>query len=148
VSGARILPAETELTAPFWAAARQGAVALQRCTDCGHTWHPPAPVCPQCRSGAYTWFRSSGTGKLYSYTQVAHAAHPAVTGALPYLVALVDLAEGPRLICGLTDITDETELAAGLPVTIVLGLAAGGLDLLVARPAAGFRGAAGRDRPA
>ena len=142
----RIVPAETELTAPYWAAARDGAVALQRCRRCGHVWHPPAPVCPQCRAADYEWFRSSGHGRLHSYTRVEHAAHPAVTDRLPYLVALVDLDEGPRFVCGLE--ADEAELAPGLAVTIAIGSAAGGLELPVARPARGTAGAGGPAPPA
>jgi uncharacterized OB-fold protein len=142
----RIVPAETELTAAYWSAAREGAIALQRCRACGHVWHPPAPVCPACRATDYEWFRSAGAGRLYSYTRVEHAAHPAVADRLPYLVALVELDEGPRVVCGL--LADVDELGPGLAVTIATGSTAGGLELPVARPARGSGGAIGRDRRA
>jgi uncharacterized OB-fold protein len=130
----RILPHESELTAPYWESAFRGEVMLQRCLDCGRIWHPPAPTCPSNPGHHIEWFRATGRGSLYSYTQVVHAAHPAVASALPYVVALVELEEGPLLICNLVDAA-PAQLRAGLPVTLVAGPAAGGLELPVARPA-------------
>lgn len=129
-----IVPAETDLTAPYWAAARRGVVALQRCSHCGHVWHPPLPVCPLDGSADVEWVEASGHGRLHSYTSVRHAAHPAVADALPYLVALVDLAEGPRLVCTLLDAAED-DLSMDLPVRVSAGPTPGGLELPVARPA-------------
>ncbi|MDQ1692174.1 MAG: uncharacterized protein QOD87_2282 [Pseudonocardiales bacterium] len=128
----RVVPEESELTAPYWASAQLGRVALQRCLDCGLVWHPPAPSCPAGAAHRIEWFESSGRGRLYSYTVVEHAVHPAVIGALPYLLALVALDEGPRLICNLVS-ADPSNLSADLPVTLSAGPAAGGLTLPVAR---------------
>ena len=128
----RILPEETELTATYWSGARAGVVMLQRCLDCGRSWHPPAPTCPGGVDHRIEWFAASGRATLFSYTRVEHAVHPAVARVLPYLVALVDLEEGPRLVCNLID-ADEAGLRAGLPVTLAAGPAAGGLELPVAR---------------
>lgn len=136
----RVVPAETELTEPYWAAAREGVIAVQQCSSCEHMWHPPAPVCPRCRTASFRWVRTAGTGRLYSYTRVEHAAHPAVAGALPYSVALIELDEGPRVLCGLLDDTGPT---LGQQVTIELGRAAGGLDLPMARPVRDGRDATG-----
>jgi uncharacterized OB-fold protein len=135
-SRSRIVPESTPMTAPFWAAARRGELLLQVCRECecGHAWHPPAPVCPRCRSEAYDWVASAGRGRLYSWTRVEHAVHPAVADRLGYRVALVDLAEGPRVVCTLVDVADEADLGPSTVVTIGLGPAAGGLELPVARP--------------
>jgi hypothetical protein len=149
IERALIVPAETALTAPYWSAAREGVIALQRCTQCGRLWHPPAPICPRCRSASYEWIRSHGRGTLYSYTTVMHAAHPAIAEAVPYRVALVDLEEGPRVILALVDgegsgdvaggegAGGEASLVAGAAIRIVLGTAPGGLKLPVARLAGG-----------
>ena len=145
----RIVPESTELTAPFWTAAREGRVLLQRCADCAEVWHPPAPTCPGCRGGAVSWVASSGEGTLHSYTRVEHAVHPAVAGAVPYLVALVDLDEGPRFACTLVDVDDSSVLSATTRVTIGLGPAAAGLQLPVARCSrSGADDPAGPARPA
>jgi uncharacterized OB-fold protein len=128
----RIVPQDTELTAPFWAAAARGQVLLQRCRDCAAVWHPPAPTCPAHPSHRIEWFAASGQGRLHSYTRVEHAAHPAVAAGLPYLVALIELAEGPLFICNLAE-ADRAALVLDAPVTLSLGPAVGGLELPVAR---------------
>lgn len=133
----RIEPELTELTEPFWSAARQGRILLQRCTHCGTLWHPPAPVCPSCRSEQIEWVPSSGRGRLYSYTQVTHSVHTAAKGAVPYLVALVDLQEGPRVVCTLLGVEDVTMLSPTTAITIGLGPSAVGSELAVARVSAG-----------
>lgn len=131
----RIVPAETALTAEYWLAARRGVILLQRCGDCGAVVHPPAPVCPGGAGHELEWFEASGLGRVASFTSVAHAAHPAVADRLPYLIALVELDEGPRIICNLA----PGQLAEPGPwarVVFRLGPAAGGLELPVAYLAA------------
>ncbi|HTZ92917.1 MAG TPA: OB-fold domain-containing protein [Streptosporangiaceae bacterium] len=140
-AGGRIVPAETALTAAYWAAARRGVVLLQRCADCAIVVHPPEPVCPGGTMHELRWFEASGQGRLVSFTSVEHAVHPAVRGRLPYLVALVELDEGPRLICNLAANQPGCDAPAGpgpgARVALRLGQAAGGLDLPVAYLAPG-----------
>jgi uncharacterized OB-fold protein len=131
----RIIPAETPLTAAYWLAARRGMILLQRCETCDAVLHPPAPVCPGGSGHELRWFEASGRGRLAAFTSVEHAAHPAVRDRLPYLVALVDLDEGPRFICNLVAGT-PAEPSLGARVIVDLGRAAGGLELPVARLAA------------
>lgn len=144
-----IVPEPTALTSPYWTAAAEGRVLLQRCPRCGLVWHPPAPVCPGCRDDAPQWLQSAGLGSLYSYTRVAHAVHAAVADVVPYLVALVDLDEGPRIVTNLVGVQDIRALGAGARVILERGPAAGGLQLPVARPhRPGTDGAAGPVPPA
>ena len=111
-SGAgRIVPAETPLTAQYWSAARRGVILLQRCADCGAVLHPPAPVCPGGAAHELRWLEASGLGRLASFTVVTHAAHPVVDGRLPYVIALVELDEGPWLHTGLA-VTGPDPIAA------------------------------------
>jgi uncharacterized protein len=131
----RIVPAETALTAEYWSAARRGVILLQRCGDCGAVLHPPAPVCPGGAGHELEWFEASGRGRLASFTSVVHAAHPAVADRLPYLIALVELDEGPRIICNLAP-GQAAEPGPGARVVFRLGPAAGGLKLPVAYLAA------------
>jgi uncharacterized protein len=132
----RIVPGESPLTAAYWAAARRGVILLQRCSDCAVVVHPPEPVCPGGTGHELRWFEASGQGRLASFTRVEHPVHPAVRARLPYLVALVELDEGPRIICNLmTEMSVPTaaaEPARGARVVLRLGQAAGGLDLPVA----------------
>jgi uncharacterized OB-fold protein len=128
-----IVPVETELTAPYWAAARRGTVLLQRCGDCGQLWHPPAPVCVHCRSWSWAWVPAAGTGRLRSVTLVVHPVHAQVAPAVPHVLALVELTEGPLFLCGLAAKAEDASLVDGAAVIIGRGTAAGGELLPVAR---------------
>ncbi|MGE0152033.1 MAG: Zn-ribbon domain-containing OB-fold protein [Reyranellaceae bacterium] len=97
----QIVPRPDPLTAPYWEGARQGRLLIQRCLSCGQRWHPPAPFCPACQSDRYAWEAVSGRGTVFSFTVVHHAAHVAVAGKVPYLVALVELEEGVRLVANI-----------------------------------------------
>ncbi|MFG1923336.1 Zn-ribbon domain-containing OB-fold protein [Cryptosporangium sp. NPDC048952] len=80
----------------FWAATREGRIALCRCGDCGTWLARPLASCSRC--GAKTRFEDiSGTGTIYSYIVVHHPSVPAFAAMVPYVVALVEFDEGPRL---------------------------------------------------
>ncbi|MBM4256185.1 MAG: hypothetical protein FJ147_09840 [Deltaproteobacteria bacterium] len=91
------LPAIDELTKPFWQAAAQHQLALQRCQDCNYFNHPPRPLCDACLSQRLEFVPVSGRGTVYSYT-VMH--QPNIAGfekEVPYINMLVELDEQPRL---------------------------------------------------
>jgi uncharacterized protein len=113
-SSAPIVPDAEGLAAVFWEAAQQERLLLQRCTPCGHVWHPPSEFCPSCQARQFEWFDATGEGIIHSYTVVHHAAHPAVEDWLPYTILLVDLVEGPRVIARLLDTQAEPEIGAAV----------------------------------
>lgn len=121
-----ITPEETDLTRPYWRAARRGAVLLQHCHACDDHWHPPQPTCPRCVSRDFEWVEARGDGELHSFTLVHHAAHTAVTGAVPYMVALVRLSESPLIIC---NFLGPAAPRVGMPVWVALGPTPGGISL-------------------
>jgi uncharacterized protein len=91
------LPAADDLSQPFWEAARQRRLVVQRCQDCGHFNHPPRPACDACQSQQLQFEPVSGRGTIYSFT-VMH--QPNVAGfedEVPYLNILVELEEQPLL---------------------------------------------------
>lgn len=112
------LPRPTEDSAPFWAAARAGELRMQRCGDCGHLRFPPAVLCPRCLSDTAEWVRLSGRGTIYSWVVVHQSQHPAFNPDTPYVVAIVQLDEGPRLHGNLIDCPHE-RIAIGMPVEAV-----------------------------
>ena len=120
------LPAELPRLAPtrddaaWWEALRHHELTVQRCRACGTWRHPPSPICPACRSSAARFERVSGRGRVFSYTIVHHAVHPALAGHLPYNVVLVELpdAGGVRLISNVVDVP-PTDLRVGLEVEVV-----------------------------
>ena len=112
-----IIPGLTDLTRPYWAAAREGRLVVQRCDACGASWHPPLPACPRCHAAALGWREVSGDGTVYSRTIVRHATHVALADAIPYVVAIVELAEGPRIVTNITGCPPE-DVSVGMPVRV------------------------------
>ena len=104
-------------TRPFWEGTRQGELRIQRCRDCGNVIFYPRSVCPKCMSDDIEWFKASGAGVIYSFV-VVHRAPPGFQDDVPYVVALIDLAEGPRLMSRITG-TDPALVEVGQPVTVV-----------------------------
>lgn len=91
------LPQPNENSRPFWEGTRAHELRLQRCRQCGkHIFYPRA-VCPSCLSERLEWVTAGGEGKIYSYTVVRRAMHPAFQDDVPYVLAIVELDEGPRL---------------------------------------------------
>jgi uncharacterized protein len=113
----RILPVADELTAPYWAAAREHRLVIQRCR-CGRLFHPPVVSCPECAGATLTWKQVSGDGQVYAFTRVEHPVHPVMTGHTPYIVVLVELAEGPRILTNLRH-CDPSAVHVGLPVRVL-----------------------------
>jgi hypothetical protein len=95
----RPLPRPTALSRPHWDGCRQGVLRVQRCRDCGAHVFIPQPLCTACSGDGLAWVESAGHGTVYSYTVVERAPHPAF--ATPYLVAIVELAEGFRMLANL-----------------------------------------------
>ncbi|HTH98472.1 MAG TPA: Zn-ribbon domain-containing OB-fold protein [Stellaceae bacterium] len=111
----RPLPAPDALTAPFWSAVRQHRFMLPSCKACGRTHFYPRSLCPHCSSADLEWIEVSGTGTVYSFTLVQRAPSPAFSGQVPYVVAIVELAEGPHLMTGITG-CDPKDVAIGMAV--------------------------------
>lgn len=98
----RPIPKADHATAPYWDAAREHRLLLQRCDRCRAWVHYPRNVCPFCLATELTFVQARGTGTLYSFT-VTHRPPPAFAGTEPYIVALVDLDEGVRLVTRIVD---------------------------------------------
>jgi uncharacterized OB-fold protein len=89
-------PFDDPTTEPFWAAARQGRFLLQRCDQCGRHQFYPRPFCLACEAKGPSWVDAQGRAFVYAVTQVLRQISPDVPA--PYQVAIVELAEGPRLL--------------------------------------------------
>jgi uncharacterized protein len=110
-------PAVNPETREFWAATADGRLLVKRCQDCDSLiWYPRA-ICPQCSSLHTEWFGVSGRGSVYSYT-VNHRGEGPYQGAAPFVLAYVELDEGPRMMTNIVE-ADETDLRVGLPVEVV-----------------------------
>jgi uncharacterized OB-fold protein len=108
-------------TAPFWEATAEGRLVLSRCLRCHATiWYPRA-VCPECGSLDTEWYEASGRGTVYSFTVNRQRSY----FAEPYVVAYVELDEGPRIMTNIVDV-DPEDVAIGQPVRVVFGRAGDG----------------------
>lgn len=114
VVGPAMRPPVSPDTDFFWAGTRAGELRIQRCGECGALRHPPGPGCLSCGALHNQGYQvASGTGTVYSY--VVHR-HPPVPGKqLPIIIALVELAEGPRVMAELTG-ADPDEVHIGMAV--------------------------------
>lgn len=106
------MPVETELSRPYWEAARQGRLVVQRCAHCGKVRHYPRLLCDQCYSREVEWIPASGSGRIHSWTVCHHVFHPGFAADVPYTLVTVDLDQGVRALGRWTG----TQLAIGAPV--------------------------------
>ena len=111
-------PVPTRDSAPFWEAAKQEKLLIQRCTDCGQAQFYPRGFCIHCLSESLEWVAASGRGRIHSYTICHVPGHPAMAGRVPYVMALVDLVEGVRMLVEIQDI-DLSKIAIGSAVKVL-----------------------------
>lgn len=111
------LPLVTPESAPYWQGAREGVLLLQRCLDCRVLRFYPRRTCPACWSARAEWERVSGRGRVHSFTIIHRPPAPAFAGRVPYVVALVDLEEGPRLMANVVGAA-ALEVAIDDPVVV------------------------------
>jgi hypothetical protein len=106
-------PVVTADTAFFWDGTARGELRIQRCGGCGALRHPPGPMCPACGDDKPEYLLAAGTGEVYSY--VVHH-HPPVPGhQAPFVIALVQLTEGVRMVGELLG-ADPDQVRVGMPV--------------------------------
>jgi len=111
-------PQPNETSAPYWRALDEGRLVFQRCTACAHAWLPPRDECPHCLARESEWQTASGSAKLISWVVFHHGYHPYFATRLPYNVAVVELAEGPRLISNVVDMEDGLRIDMPLQLAI------------------------------
>lgn len=120
---------------PFWAACARGVLQFQSCLGCGQMRYPPAILCPACNSLKFKWKPVVGAGTIYSYVVYHHAFHPAFSEDLPYVVAIVELDEGVRMVSRIVD-CDPREVSIGARVKVTFRKVNNAIVLPCFRPAA------------
>jgi len=116
----RPVPVPDEWTRPFWDAAKDGVLALQRCQSCGHFQHPPYATCVSCMAIDLKFEPVSGAGAIYAYTIMYHTGDQRFAGAVPYASIIVELDDAPGafLAANLLD-APYTEAKVGRRVEVV-----------------------------
>lgn len=95
------LPRIDEESRGWWEALARRELYVQQCRGCGARRLPPRAVCPACLSTETEWLRASGRGTVYSFTVTHQNQAPGFRDEVPYVLAIVELVEGPRLLTNL-----------------------------------------------
>jgi uncharacterized OB-fold protein len=109
------LPEPSPLSEPFWNAVRQHRLTVQRCSEDGQWEWTPKPVCSRCRRQTLVWTEVSGRGAVYTYSIVRRPQSEAYE--VPYVVAVVELEEGPRMMANVVA-ADPEQVRIGMPVRV------------------------------
>ncbi len=109
------LPKPDKYTQPFWDACQRRVLEVVACRDCGQLFLPGAPICPECWSTSLEAQPVSGAGEVFTFTVYRHQYHPSFE--VPYVVALIELAEGPRLISNVVG-CDPGAVCIGMSVQV------------------------------
>jgi len=114
----RVLPQPTPETQHFWDGCKAGELRLQRCTVCAKSYFPPRPFCPSCASRSVEVYKASGKAILYSFV-INHRPRPDM-GKEPHSIAVVELAEGPRMMTNIIGCPQTPEaLQLDMPLEVV-----------------------------
>ncbi len=127
------VPAPTDASRPFWAGCAEGKLLLRRCRQCDKHHAPTRHVC-SCGGSDLEWTEVSGLGRVFSYTVVHRAPDPAFKADLPYVIAIVELDEGARLMSYITGCSPDA-VAIGMPVRAIFETVAEGVGVHKFQPA-------------
>lgn len=130
------LPSPDLETQPFWDATRANKLLIKRCGSCDTFHFYPRPFCPKCWSEDVEWVEASGKATLYTWSVVHQNDLPPWPERVPYIAAVVDLAEGPRMQTNIIDCPFD-ELVDGLALEVVFQATSDEFTIPVFRPAAG-----------
>lgn len=128
------LPVPDAETQPFWDGAADGRLLIRRCGACGEAHFYPRNFCPSCWSDDVTWVEASGRATLYTWSVVYSNDLPPFGERVPYVAAVVDLAEGPRMMTNVVD-CEFDRLAVGMDLAVTFEQRTEDVTLPVFRPA-------------
>jgi uncharacterized OB-fold protein len=114
----RPLPRRRGFGAEFYNFCKQHELRFQRCKGCGTWRHVPRDMCAKCGSPEWEWAKSSGKGKVFSWTTVTQPMMPAFADAVPYSPVIIELDEGVRMVSWLVGVAPD-EIRIGLPVEVI-----------------------------
>jgi uncharacterized protein len=125
---------------PYWDGLRQQKLMLPRCRACGRAFFYPRVLCPRCHAPDIEWVQSSGRGRLHSFGIVYQTISKAFKVKAPYVLAMVELEEGPRLMSNLINIVpDPRRIRCDMPVEVVFERLTDEVTLPLFQPAGGAR---------
>ena len=111
------LPVVQPWSKPFWEAAKRRKLMIQTCNHCGLKVFYPRKYCPDCWSSNLGWSEASGRGKIFSYSITMAGVEERFAEDLPFVLALVDLKEGVRMMTNIVECKPE-EVVIGMDVEV------------------------------
>jgi uncharacterized OB-fold protein len=128
------LPTPDNETKPFWDATREERLLIKRCNACGEFHFYPRPFCPVCWSDDVEWFEASGRATLYTWSVVHRNDLPPFPERIPYVAAIAELEEGPRMMTNVVD-CDFDALEMGMALEAVYHPTSEDVTIVQFRPA-------------
>ena len=105
---------------PYWDGLKEEKLMLPKCDDCGKAFFYPRIACPHCHSRNVGWIQAGGKGKLYSFEIAYRSLNPAYKIEPPYVLAMIELEEGPRMMSNMINVEATPEaLKCDMPVEVV-----------------------------
>ena len=121
---------------PFWQAANRHELRLPYCLACQAFFFYPRPLCPRCGADRIDWRRCGGRGRVYTFCIQYQTSVPGLKQAVPFVTAIIELEEGPRLMTILVDVAPDPEsVRCEMPVEVAFVNLPSGQSLPVFRPA-------------
>ena len=114
---AKLQPVPTPESEAFWQACAEGRLLIQRCNACGHQQFYPRTLCTECSSADVALTEASGSGRVKSFTIIRRAVSEAYADDVPYVVALIELAEGPTMMSNVVECEAE-DVFIGMGVSV------------------------------
>ena len=129
----KALPPVSPESLEYWEGCRDGKLLLQRCTDCGHVQFYPRLLCSACAGERLEWQQAEGRGVVKSFTIIRRAVSAAYEPDAPYVVALIELAEGPTMMSNVVGCEPES-VAIGMAVQLDFEAISEAISLPIFRP--------------
>ena len=127
-------PANEALSKPFWEATKRHELVLPRCNTCAGTFFYPRERCPNCLSDDLDWSPASGRGRVHTFTVIEQAANPNFRDEVPFIYAIIQLDEGPRIPSNLIECPIE-DAKIDMPVVAVFDDVTPDVTLVKFKPA-------------
>jgi len=127
------IPRVSESTRRYWEGCASHKLLLPKCRTCEEVFFFPNNFCPSCLSDDIDWIEASGKGTVHTFSIVYRPPSPPFSGDTPYVVAMIDLEEGPRMMSNVVEITPE-DARVDMPVEVVFEDISEGIALPKFRP--------------
>jgi uncharacterized OB-fold protein len=125
------VPESDEANQPYWDAASRGEYVLPQCAECGRIAAPPVSNCRFCLADSFRWSAASGEGTVYSYLEYFKGWSDVWRAHVPYVVAVIDLVEGVRVIASFVEDEEGRRPGVGDRVRVRFQERAGGAGVPV-----------------